>query len=348
MENKIKNDPRIDKRIRAVFGEVDFDSVTTTNATTREEILAEQETEEAIQGKAVMEMINNSPHYKEVVTDEGLVTHTKEFTSSPDGNNIKIQYIRPDTDEKLPCVYYIHGGGMMVSSCFDELYAAWGRCIARQGVAVAMVDFRNAMWASSAPEIAPFPAGLNDCVSGLKWIHANAEELNIDNEQIIIAGESGGGNLTIATGLKLKQDGDIGLIKGLYALCPYIAGHWPLSENPSSEENEGILLSLHTEQEFSQGALIYGIDAYKNKDPLAWPSFATADDVKGLPKTYIIVNECDPLRDEGVNFYRLLREADVDAQCRQVMGSVHGTEIFLGCIEISDETAMSIANFCRR
>ena len=348
MENKIKNDPRIDKRIRAVFGEVDFNSVTTTNATTREEILAEQETEEAIQGKAVMEMINNSPHYKEVVTDEGLVTHTKEFTSSPDGNNIKIQYIRPDTDEKFPCVYYIDGGGMMVSSCFDELYAAWGRCIARQGVAVAMVDFRNAMWASSAPEIAPFPAGLNDCVSGLKWIHANAEELNIDNEQIIIAGESGGGNLTIATGLKLKQDGDIGLIKGLYALCPYIAGHWPLSENPSSEENEGILLSLHTEQEFSQGALIYGIDAYKNKDPLAWPSFATADDVKGLPKTYIIVNECDPLRDEGVNFYRLLREADVDVQCRQVMGSVHGTEIFLGCIEISDETAMSIANFCRR
>ena len=348
MENKIKNDLRIDKRIRAVFGEVDFNSVTTTNATTREEILAEQETEEATQGKAVMEMINNSPHYKEVVTDEGLVTLTKEFTSSPDGNNIKIQYIRPDTDEKLPCVYYIHGGGMMVSSCFDELYAAWGRCMARQGVAVAMVDFRNAMWASSAPEIAPFPAGLNDCVSGLKWVHANAEELNIDNDQIIIAGESGGGNLTIATGLKLKQDGDIGLIKGLYALCPYIAGHWPLPENPSSEENEGILLSLHTEQEFSQGALIYGIDAYKNKDPLAWPSFATADDVKGLPKTYIIVNECDPLRDEGVNFYRLLREADVDAQCRQVMGSVHGTEIFLGCIEISDETAMSIANFCRR
>ena len=348
MENKIKNDPRIDKRIRAVFGEVDFGSVTTTNATTREEILAEQETEEAIQGKAVMEMINNSPHYKEVVTDEGLITSTKEFTSSPDGNNIKIQYIRPDTDEKLPCVYYIHGGGMMISSCFDELYAAWGRCMARQGVAVAMVDFRNAMWASSAPEIAPFPAGLNDCVSGLNWIHAKAEELNIDNEQIIIAGESGGGNLTIATGLKLKQDGDIGLIKGLYALCPYIAGHWPLPENPSSEENEGILLSLHTEQEFSQGALIYGIDAYKNKDPLAWPSFATADDVKGLPKTYIIVNECDPLRDEGVNFYRLLREADVDAQCRQVMGSVHGTEIFLGCIEISDETALSISNFCRR
>jgi acetyl esterase/lipase len=131
------------------------------------------------------------------------------------------------------------------------------------------------------------------------------------------------------------------------ALCPYIAGQWPLPENPSSIENEGILLSLHSEHEYSHGAIIYGVDAYINKDPLAWPSFATEDDVKGLPKTYILVNEMDPLRDEGVNFYRLLREADVDAQCRQVMGSVHGTDIFLGCPEISDETALSIANFVK-
>ena len=59
-----------------------------------------------------------------------------------------------------------------------------------------------------------------------------------------------------------EPDGHIGLIKGLYALCPYIAGHWPLPENPSSVENEGILLSLHSEHEFSHGAVIYGIDAY--------------------------------------------------------------------------------------
>ena len=234
MTNKIKEDPRIDKRLKAVFGDMPVDSVMNSSAKTREEILEEQNSEAAQQGKDVMQMINNSPHYKEVVPEEGLVTTTKEFTSQPDGNTIKIQYIRPDSDETLPCIYYIHGGGMMISSCFDELYGAWGRCIARQGVAVAMVDFRNCMWASSAPEVAPFPAGLNDCVSGIKWVHENSDDLNIDKEQIVIAGESGGGNLTLATGLKLNQDGDIGIIKGLYALCPYIAGYWPLSENPSS------------------------------------------------------------------------------------------------------------------
>ena len=347
MTNKIKDDPRIDKRLKAVFGDMPVDSVMNSSAKTREKILEEQNSEAAQQGKDVMQMINNSPHYKEVVPEEGLVTTTKDFNSQPDGNTIKIQYIRPDSDETLPCIYYIHGGGMMLSSCFDELYAAWGRCIARQGVAVAMVDFRNCMWASSAPEVAPFPAGLNDCVSGIKWVHENSDDLNIDKEQIVIAGESGGGNLTLATGLKLNQDGDIGIIKGLYALCPYIAGYWPLSENPSSEENEGILLTLHSETSESFGAIIYGIEDYHNKNPLAWPSFASIEDLKGLPKTYIIVNECDPLRDEGVNFYRMLREADIDAQCRQVMGSIHGTEIFLGLPEVSDETAMSIASFVK-
>ena len=237
---------------------------------------------------------------------------------------------------------------MEVSSCFDELYAAWGRCIARQNVAVAMVDFRNARWASSAPEVSPYPAGLNDCVSGIKWVHSNAATLNIDAERIIVAGESGGGNLTIATGLRLKQEGALDLITGLYPLCPYIAGQWPLPENPSSIENEGILLSLHSNGAASHGAVCYGIEEFQNGNPLAWPSFCSIDDVKGLPRTYIIVNECDPLRDEGVNFYRLLRKAGVDAQCRQVMGSIHGTDVFLGCMEISEETALSIANFCRK
>src|SRR5207248_1471488 len=106
--------------------------------------------------------------------------------------------------------------------------------IAHQGVAVAMVEFRNAVVPSAVPEIAPYPAGLNDCVAGLKWLAANHEPLGIDPGRIVVSGESGGGNLTLATGLRLLRDGDIGLAKGLYALCPYIAGTWPLPENPSS------------------------------------------------------------------------------------------------------------------
>jgi acetyl esterase/lipase len=67
----------------------------------------------------------------------------------PDGNTIQVQFIRPDGVERPACVYYLHGGGMATMSCFDGHYRAWGRIIASQGVAVAMVDFRNSVAPSS-------------------------------------------------------------------------------------------------------------------------------------------------------------------------------------------------------
>ena len=62
----------------------------------------------------------------------------------------------------------------------------------------------------------------------------------------------------------------------------------------------------------------------------------------------ISVNECDPLRDEGIGFYRLLLDSGVAARCRQVMGTVHGTEILpVLCPDISRDTASGIADFAR-
>ena len=127
-------------------------------------------------------------------------------------------------------------------------------------------------------------------------------------------------------------------------MCPYIAGSWPQDRFPSSTENNGIFLDLHN----NRGAVAYGIEAFEARDPLAWPSFASENDVAGLVPTVISVNECDPLRDEGIEFYRLLLRAGVPARCRQVMGTIHGTEVFaIACPDISRETAASIAHFCR-
>jgi acetyl esterase len=340
MANKIATDPRIDPRIKALFGAMDISMGGDVHD--RAELLEQTKAMEAsFKGmQAMFEAFDT----EEVAPSAGLRIEVEKITSQPDGNTINLRIIRPDNNERLPCIYYIHGGGMAFMSCFDGNYRAWGKIIAAQGLAVVMVDFRNCLSASSVPQVAPFPAGLNDCVSGLKWVHENAKKLNIDPSRIVIAGESGGGNLTLATGLKLLKDGDIGLIKGLYALCPYIAGEWPAYNCPSSVENNGILLDLHN----NRGAIGYGIEAFKNRNPLAWPGFATEDDVKGLPPTMISVNECDPLRDEGVNFYRLLVRAGVKARCRQVMGTVHGTEIFPGvCPDISRDTAANIAHFVR-
>lgn len=336
------NDRRLDPRLRAMLSVMPVGAP--GDAASREQLLAEARTEQAVAAREAMRAMMEAADDENVAPSAGLSVSTKTFISAPDGNEIQVQFIRPDTADVLPCVYYIHGGGMQVMSCFDGAYRAWGRIIAAQGVAVAMVDFRNCLVPSSAPQVEPFPAGLNDCVSGVKWLHEAAHELGIDRAHIVVAGESGGGNLTLATGLKLKQDGNQELIRGLYALCPYIAGHWPQQRYPSSIENNGILINLHD----NRGRLAYGIEAFEAENPLAWPAFASEADVAGLVPTVISVNECDPLRDEGIEFYRLLLRAGVPASCRQVMGTCHGAELFAtACPEISRETAASIARFCR-
>jgi acetyl esterase/lipase len=308
----------------------------------RERLLEISNSPKAIALRDKMEALYDALDTEEVASSEGLSITTHDVVSTPDGNTIKIRFVRPDGDERVPCVYYIHGGGMQNGTAFGAMYRVWARVLAAEGVAVAMVDFRNCVTPSSVPEVEPFPAGLNDCVSGLKWVVSQADELRVDAQRVVVAGESGGGNLTLATGMQLLRDGDIGLVSGLYALCPYIAGRWPHERFPSSVENEGILLNLH----HNRGAVAYGLEHFEAENPLAWPAFATVDDVAGLPRTFISVNEADPLRDEGVDFYRLLLEAGVAAQCRTVMGTSHGMDVFTAVLpDISRETAASIARF---
>jgi acetyl esterase len=342
MAYDVATDARLDPRIAAILAFIP--STSAPDVESREQLLAEVNTDEAREARELFASVMDLCDTEEAAPSKGLRVHTEQITSAPDGNTINLRVTRPDTDETVACVYYIHGGGMAMMSCFDGMYRGWAKLIAANGVAVVMVDFRNCVSPSSAPEVEPFPAGLNDCLSGLHWTIANAAHLNIDPARIVVAGESGGGNLTLATGLSLKRDGKLDLVKGIYALCPYIAGQWPLPENPSSIENNGILLDLHN----NRGAMGYGIEAFNERNPLAWPSFATVDDVEGFPPTVINVNECDPLRDEGINFYRLLLRAGVAARCRQMMGTMHGTEIFtIACPDVSRDTARDIAAFTR-
>jgi len=343
MTSKLAADPRIDPRLKALFGAWP-DRPPAGDIESREALLAQVNTPEALAAEAAMDGFFNAADSEANAPSAGLSIRRDSFVSAPDGNTIHVSIMRPQGVEAPACVVYLHGGGMQTMSCFNGMYQAWGRIIAAQGVAVVMVDFRNALRPSSAPEVLPFPAGLNDCVSGVKWVAANAKALGVDPDRIVVAGESGGGNLTLATGLKLLRDGDIGLIRGLYAFCPYIAGQWPHPDNPSSVENNGLLLELHN----NRGAMAYGVEALQRRDPLAWPGFAAEADVKGLPPVVISVNECDPLRDEGVNFYRLLLRAGQPARCRQVMGTIHGTEIFsIACPDISRDSAADLARFAR-
>jgi acetyl esterase/lipase len=315
-------------------------------ACTREEMLAAMAAPAQAQGGnplASLTGILGAVDYEQVSPQAGVTVRDVQIASSPDGNTINLQIISPEGRGPWPCVYYIHGGGMAMLSCYDANYRAWGRLIAHQGVKVVMVDFRNALIPSSVPEVAPFPAGLDDCVSGLRWLRSHAADLDVDPARIVVAGDSGGGNLTIAVALRLKRDGDLAGLAGLYALCPMIGGTWPAAPGSSALRNAGLLMDLRSDF----AGVVYGVEELRSRNPLAWPGFATEADLAGLPPTVINVNEFDPLLDDGLELYRKLLNAGVSVRCRQQMGTVHATEIFVVCCpDVSLDVARDLAAFC--
>ena len=254
---------------------------------------------------------------------EGVESHT-EVISGVDGNDINL-YIHRPTGDGGPCpgILHIHGGGMVILAATGTSYRRWRDELAARGLVVVGVEFRNAAGALGCH---PFPAALNDCTSALEWMHANLQDLGVST--LVVSGESGGGNLTLATTLKARQDGRLDTIDGVYAQCPYISGTYacPPPELGSLHENDGYFLASDLMGYFVEA---YDPGAANLTNPLAWPWHASVDDLAGMPPHVVSVNELDPLRDEGLDYYRKLVRAGVPTYSRTVNGTCHAGDLLL-------------------
>ena len=266
-----------------------------------------------------------------------------EVIAGIDGNDINLYIHQPAGRSRgpRPAILHIHGGGMVILKASGASYVRWRDELAALDLVVVGVEFRNAGGALGPH---PFPAGLNDCTSALEWVHANAAGLGVS--KIVVSGESGGGNLTLATTLKAGREGRLHMIDGVYAQCPYISGAYgsPPRELASLHENDGYFLG---------GAMMnlmvraYDPSGENLTNPLAWPLNAEIEDLEGLPPHVISVNELDPLRDEGLAYFRKLTRAGVTVNSRTVNGTCHaGDVIFRGAIpEVYAASARDLSTF---
>jgi len=254
---------------------------------------------------------------------QGVESRT-DVIKGVDGNDINLYISKPeDVSGTVPCVYHTHGGGMTMNTAEDPGYVYWREALASTGMIVVGVEFRNA-----GGKLGPhaFPAGLNDCFSGLQWTHENKASLGYS--KLIISGESGGGNLSLATALKAKQEGKLNQIDGVYSMCPYIYGNYSVRCPSLSSliENDGYFMGVDM---MAALAPIYDPLGKNAQNPLAWPYNATEADVAGLPPVTISVNELDPVRDEGLAFFRTLMKAGVPATARTVHGTGHAMDMMM-------------------
>ncbi|PWA08784.1 alpha/beta hydrolase [Pueribacillus theae] len=244
-----------------------------------------------------------------------------------DSNDIVLYIHRPKvkSSNALPGILHFHGGGMAMLSTSGPMYSRWRDELAATGMVVIGVEFRNAAGVLGPH---PFPAGLNDCTTALEWTHANRESLGLS--KLILAGESGGANLALATTIKAKREGRLDAIDGVYALVPYISGAYDwnyedmAAEFPSLLENDGYFVNNLMNK---VAASVYDPDGLNANNPLCWPYWATYHDLTGLPPHVITVNELDLYRDEGLGYYRKLAQAGVNVTGRNIIGVCHAAEL---------------------
>jgi acetyl esterase/lipase len=333
-----ETDSRADPRIAAVM------ALAGDLAPGVEEIPADASYEEALAYCSAFEdaAALTHPMQVEMMPEFPTVEVTTQVIKGVDGNDISLYVHQPSLRTgPLPCVMHTHGGGMVLMTAKDPDYVRWRNALAAMGLVVVGVEFRNG---GGSLGNHPFPAGLNDCASAAQWVDANREALNISS--LVISGESGGGNLSIATTLKALKDGWVEKIDGVYAMCPYISGSYanPPAELVSLEENDGYILNCSM---MAALVRVYDPTGEQANNSLAWPLQARADELVGLPPHIISVNELDPLRDEGLVFSRNLVAAGVSVVAKTVHGTPHAGDMSFPDItpDIYQETARSLYGF---
>lgn len=128
--------------------------------------------------------------------------------------------------------------------------------------------------------------------------------------------------------MKAKRDGRLANVAGAYAQCPFISNAYADGDPdlPSLVENDGYALSCALMASLSR---LYDPTGDHARDPLAWPLHATEEELEGLPPHVIAVNELDPLRDEGLAYFRKLLRAGVSAASRTINGTSHAQDMVM-------------------
>jgi acetyl esterase/lipase len=335
----LRTEPRADPRMVAALAEVGLDGHPEPIPVSLSSSLSEQleycnAAEEGFEGLFAA-LVDGVPPVRGVTSEKITITGSE-------GNAINLFVHRPRVSTgELPCIYHVHGGGMALLEAAGPGYARWRDELAATGLVVVGVEFRNAA-GRLGPH--PYPAGLNDCASGLRWAAAHLGALGTSH--IVVSGESGGGNLSLALTHKAKREGWLSEISGVYALCPYISNEWaePPARLASLLENDGYFIGRDS---FPVLAHVYDPGFMHNDEPMCWPTRATSADLESLPPHVVSVNELDPFRDEGIEYYRKLRDAGVSAVGRVVLGTCHAGDVFfrMAMPDVYASTVRDISGF---
>ncbi|NYI79334.1 alpha/beta hydrolase [Nocardioides panzhihuensis] len=270
------------------------------------------------------------------LTVGGAIRVEERQVPGPEGApDVTVLILSPAVDgPPRPAIYHAHGGGMVIGNRRLGVetflpYVADGHAV------VVSVEYRL------APEH-PDPAPVEDCYAGLVWTAKNAADLGVDPERIMIAGTSAGGGLAAGTAL-LARDRAFPRLSHQILICPMLDDRF---ETHSSRMLDDEGLWDRNANLFGWTALLGDRRGGPDVSPYAAP--ARAEDLTGLPRTYLDTGSAETFRDETLTYARRLSEAGVSVDLHMWGGGFHGFDMMAGNAAVSRASLATRDEFFRR
>ena len=224
--------------------------------------------------------------------------------------DLRVRIYRPTTKLKeYPAILFTHGGGHIMGN--PELYEGLLLQLARElDCIVVAPDYRL------SPEN-PYPADLDDCYAALKWMtDRKKSRLPIDKDRVAVVGDSAGGGLAVAVAMRARDDK-----KG-----PKVCFDLPLYPQLDYTDTTDSSYQITDHRVWNRDANEFAWRAYLNNrltnvEPYASP--AHAEDLSGMPPTYIMIGTLDMFRDEAIDYAQRLMTAGVPVELHVYPGLTH-------------------------
>ncbi len=213
----------------------------------------------------------------------------------------------------FPCLYWVHGGGHVLGQIEqDDLMME--HIVEAVGCAAVSVEWRR-------PPEHPFPAPMDDCYAGLKWIVSNAAELSLDPGRIAVGGASSGGGSAAGLALLARDRGEV-------QVCFQLLVYPMLDDRNVTSASQAV-----TEPRvWNRQANLIGWRCYVGDvvgtdqvSPYAAPTRAVS--LAGLPPAYLPVGDLDLFIDEDIEYAQRLQQADVPTELHVYPGGIHGFDL---------------------
>lgn len=218
-------------------------------------------------------------------------------------NGVPCRMFRPKQGAHFATVIYGHGGGWVLGGpeTHDDICAEMA---SGASIAVLLMDYRL------APEH-PFPAQLQDSLKVWRWVLEQGHAHKLDASRIIAAGDSAGGQMSVALALTLHEL-QLRPPIGLVLIYPVLGANMNTS---SYIRNANAPCLTRDEMKFYLDAFLGPPESPAWHNDKAIPNLA--GDVSGLPPAFITVAAHDPLHDDGVIFHDKLKAAGIPSTLRR-------------------------------